>query len=123
MLPRQGKGRVGFDWYASKSAPFEEHVRAAVGAAEQRFGKRPSTCYVNPKTLADMESTVEKVDGVLVCAAPNILENHFWAVVDEDEDEEDEDEPEPEPPVKAPAPKAPHLTARPVEPGHQARLF
>lgn len=82
MLPRQGKGKEGLDWYASKPATFEEHVKKAVKVGTSRLGVRPNVCYVNPKTK---EGDISSVDGVSIRTAGYVLPDHFWVVYEERE--------------------------------------
>lgn len=50
-------------------------IAAAAQRYEQKFGRQPNVCYVNPMTLngASLEQ-----DGVKVLAAQHIPPHHFW---------------------------------------------
>lgn len=50
-------------------------ITAAAQRYEQKFGRRPNICYVNPMTING--HTLEQ-DGVRVLAIQHIPPHHFW---------------------------------------------
>ncbi|MGQ9628393.1 MAG: hypothetical protein ACUVV0_16005, partial [Anaerolineae bacterium] len=58
----------------------EEKVERAAQRYKEKFGHRPTLCYVNATCLGQEKL---KLDGIKIIAAQNILPHHFWMEVSE----------------------------------------
>ena len=100
---------VGLLWFdADPKRDLSEKVARAVSRFQDKFGRRPNLCYINPSTLShgaiahptlssaarNRSSSAEEAkklskagslefDGVRLVPADNILKNHFWIGVEE----------------------------------------
>ncbi len=73
--------QVGLLWFDDeKKKTLEEKVQRAVTHYLQKFGQRPSVCYLNPVT---MNGGPEAVSGVQLRTAKNVLMHHFWIGLEE----------------------------------------
>lgn len=73
--------QVGLLWFDDdKKRTLEEKVQRAVAHYFQKFGQRPSVCYLNPGT---MNGGPQAVSGVQLCTAKNVLLHHFWIGLEE----------------------------------------
>ena len=86
--------REGLLWYDNDPrASWEEKVKRAMSRYREKFGREPTTCFVNPATLADnagaegpLHLTLGKTT-VRILPARNILLHHFWVGRPNDEGE------------------------------------
>lgn len=67
--------KVGLLWYdGDPRRRVEEKIRRAAQRYQERFGREPDTCYVNPAVLAQVQ---EPPSHLRVVGKPNILPHHF----------------------------------------------
>lgn len=71
---------IGMLWFDDGPKPLPEKVSQAVAFYEDKFGRKPTHCLVNPKTLDGDEGIVA---GVEIRQARNVMPNHYWIGVDE----------------------------------------
>ena len=68
--------RVGLLWLDNDPKKgLAQRMEEAVRRYEEKFGKKPNTCYVHPADLGGHE--VPRQDMRIVAAA-NVLKNHLW---------------------------------------------
>jgi hypothetical protein len=70
---------IGLLWHDSSDATLGEKVTAARARYEERFGRVPNVCYVNPSALP--EGDVE-IAGMMLRPAQHILRYHYWVGVE-----------------------------------------
>ncbi len=71
---------IGLLWYDDSKADFATKVEEASQRYEEKFGKRPNRCYVNPASLPAGGDSYS-LDGITVLSRPGILPDHFWVGV------------------------------------------
>ena len=73
---------IGLLWFDNGSQrSLKEKIGNAVSHYAQRFGDKPTVCYLHPDTLdADFNS----MTGVQLKTATNVLPHHFWVGMDAD---------------------------------------
>lgn len=69
---------VGLLWYDDSKTDFATKVREAGERYEEKFGRKPNRCYVNPTCLP--EDGVP-ANGIKVVTSPGVLPHHFWVGV------------------------------------------
>jgi hypothetical protein len=69
--------KTGLLWYDDSKADLAAKVEDAAERYEEKFGRRPNRCYVNPASLPG-EGKGFSLDGIKVVTRPSILPNHFW---------------------------------------------
>jgi hypothetical protein len=68
---------IGLLWFDDDpQRSLTEKVTRAAAHYQQRFGRRPTLCYVNPATLG--HAAEPAVAGVQLAAGRTVLPNHFW---------------------------------------------
>ncbi len=66
----------GMLWYDNHiDLPLKERIQQAADYYEQKYGQRPSICYV-PQNELDQETSL--TSGIAVHPAKEILPNHLW---------------------------------------------
>jgi hypothetical protein len=71
----------GMLWYDDGlQGPLEERVLRAVGYYRKKYGRTPTLCLVNQRT---MQTFVRQIDGITVRAYGPILPGHFWIGVED----------------------------------------
>ncbi len=72
---------IGLLWYDDTQVEFAAKVQQVVQRYEEKFGKAPNRCYVNP---ASMPGEVKKfsLNGIRILTSPTILPDHFWVGVE-----------------------------------------
>ncbi len=68
---------VGLLWYDDSKVEFAVKVEEAAERYQEKFGRRPDRCYVNPSSLPG-EGNKLSLDGIKVLSSPSILPDHFW---------------------------------------------
>jgi hypothetical protein len=72
---------VGMLWYDDdKKSTLEEKVSQAVNYYENKYGRAPTLCLVNPRTLNGGPKKVAKLE---LRSAHNVLLHHFWVGIAE----------------------------------------
>jgi len=71
---------IGLLWYDDSKADFAAKVEEAAQRHEDKFGRRPNTCYVNPASLPG-EGKQLRLNGIKVLTKPSVLPDHFWVGV------------------------------------------
>ncbi len=73
---------IGLLWFDNGSQrSLKEKIGNAVSHYAQRFGDKPTVCYMHPDTLdADFNS----LKGVRLKTAMNVLPHHFWVGMETD---------------------------------------
>ena len=73
---------IGLLWFDNGSQrSLKEKIGKAVSHYLQRFGDKPTVCYMHPDTLdADFNS----LKGVRLKTAMNVLPHHFWVGMETD---------------------------------------
>lgn len=68
--------REGLLWFSNNT---DYTLAQKIGLAAQfyydRYGMKPTLCFVNPVMLADEKAEVE---GIEIRATHSVLPNHFW---------------------------------------------
>ena len=73
--------KVGWMWFDNdQSRSLKEKVERAAQKYKEKFGQRPTLCYVNALCLGRDKLSY---DGIQIIAAHNILPHHFWLGVGE----------------------------------------
>lgn len=68
--------KIGMLWRDDhKTRPLDEKVRRAAAYYRDKYGREPQLCYVNPRTLAVDEQTI---DTIHVLTDNAVLPDHFW---------------------------------------------
>ncbi len=75
-------GMLWFDDDSRRSLP--EKVARAVDYYKEKYGTRPTVCFVNPVMLKDKGLT-DKAGAVPLRPARNVLVDHFWLGVGDGE--------------------------------------
>lgn len=72
--------KSGLLWYdAHTDKSIIDKIHEASDRYFERFGMRPTVCYVNPKA---MPADPPVLDGLTLKSAPTILPNHLWLGVE-----------------------------------------
>jgi hypothetical protein len=67
---------VGMLWYDDdRKRTLEEKVLRAADHYRQKFGRAPTLCLVNPRSLNGDPARVAKIE---LRSAHNVLQHHFW---------------------------------------------
>ena len=76
---------IGLLWYDDSQVEFATKVQQVVQRYEEKFGRSPNRCYVNP---ASMPGEVKRLslNGIKVVTSPAVLPNHFWVGVQDGKD-------------------------------------
>lgn len=69
---------MGLLWYDDSQADFATKVIEAKERYEEKFGRKPNSCYVHPQSLPRAGTPA---NGIKVVASPTVLPNHFWVGV------------------------------------------
>ena len=72
---------IGLLWYDDTQMEFATKVQQVVERYEEKFGKAPNRCYVNPASMPG-EAKKLSLNGLKVLASPTILPDHFWVGVE-----------------------------------------
>jgi len=68
--------RVGLLWYDNDPKKnLAQRIEEAISRYEEKFGKKPNTCYIHPADLGGHDVARK---GMRIVAASNILKNHLW---------------------------------------------
>ncbi len=74
--------REGLLWFDDDSQrKLADKIDRAATRYRAKFGRRPTTCYVN---AAEFDGQVQQVNGIRLQPKTNILRHHFWIGVDEE---------------------------------------
>lgn len=72
--------KVGWMWFDDEPGrTLEEKVERAAQKYKEKFGHKPTLCYVNAACLGRDKL---KLNGIQIIAARNILPHHFWLGVE-----------------------------------------
>jgi hypothetical protein len=71
---------IGMLWFDDSSFALPEKIERAVSFYTEKYGREPTLCLVNPKTLNGGEGNLA---GVEVRKARCVMPDHFWIGVDE----------------------------------------
>jgi len=74
--------KIGLLWYDDSEMDLATKVQEAAQRYEEKFGRRPNTCYVHPASLPEGEKAFS-LNGMKVVTCPSTLPNHFWVGVQE----------------------------------------
>ncbi len=78
---------VGMLWFDNDSkASLDVRVERAAAYYRNKYGKKPTLCFVHPSMLPDViemainevENKVFTTDGIEVRSNRSVLPNHFW---------------------------------------------
>lgn len=73
--------KTGMLWYDDdKKRTLEEKVEMAADYYRQKFGRAPTLCLVNPRSMNGVPKKVAKVE---LRSAHNVLLHHFWVGIAE----------------------------------------
>ena len=73
--------KTGLLWYDNDpKRGADEKIRRAAQRYQEKFGRAPDTCYVNPAMLAQVQGPVGHLR---ILGKPNILPHHFLVGVAE----------------------------------------
>ena len=73
--------KIGMLWYDdNKKSTLEEKVIRAADYYHDKFGRAPTLCLVNPRTINGGPKRVAKIE---LRAAHNVLLHHFWVGIAE----------------------------------------
>lgn len=68
--------REGMLWFDNNhSRNLTQKIERAAIYYQERFGKRPTLCFVHPSMILNGPSTAE---GIEVRTTNSVIENHFW---------------------------------------------
>ncbi len=68
--------KTGMLWFDnSKQRDLEAKLQRAITYYENKYGARPTVCYVHPSYLT---GNLKRVAGVELRASNMVLPNHFW---------------------------------------------
>jgi len=67
--------QIGMLWFDDSPRPITEKVRRALSYYQQKYGREPTLCLVNPSTLPDGGTTL---NGIEMRHSRSIMPNHFW---------------------------------------------
>lgn len=70
----------GLLWFDKSTIDLADKVVQAATRYEEKTGQAPDTCYLND---ADADGETEKVNGVRLRTASNVLRHHLWLGVDD----------------------------------------
>jgi hypothetical protein len=71
---------IGMLWFDDSPTPFVEKVQQAVAYYQEKYGHGPTHCLVHPETLNGGKN---KVSGVVVREAHNVMPHHYWIGTEE----------------------------------------
>lgn len=71
--------KTGMLWFDNSQKSLKEKVEKAANYYQEKYGKVPTLCFVNPTTLAGNEGPSNGVD---VQEARTVMPDHFWIGVD-----------------------------------------
>jgi hypothetical protein len=74
-------GWTGWLWLDASEKPLTTKVAHAAKAYAAKFGQQPDVCYVHPGAV----EAEERLNGLVVVPARNVLVHHFWVGVMERE--------------------------------------
>jgi len=72
---------IGLLWF-DESGTLEQRVERAVRRYTEKFGRRPTVCYVHPSMLNEPGPTLAA--GVRLAPRRSVLRDHFFVVREED---------------------------------------
>lgn len=72
---------IGMLWFDDSSRSFAEKVRRAADYYQEKYGRQPTLCLVNPDTWDESESKKLSVE---LRQARLVLPNHFWIGVEDE---------------------------------------
>ncbi len=73
---------IGMLWFDDSSRPLKEKIRRAVEFYTEKYGREPTLCLVNPKTLNGGGGAV---GGIEVREGASVMLDHYWIGVEERE--------------------------------------
>ena len=76
---------IGLLWYDDSKIDLATKVQEAAERYEEKFGRRPDRCHVNPVSLPG-EAKKLSLNGIKVLASPAVLPNHLWVGVQDGKD-------------------------------------
>ncbi len=72
--------REGLLWFDNDpQSKLTDKINRAAVRYQAKFGRRPTTCYVN---AAEFNDQIQEINGIRLRAMTNILRHHFWIGVD-----------------------------------------
>ena len=74
--------KIGLLWYDDSQVDLATKVREAAQRYEEKYGKPPNRCYVNPASLPEGEKAFS-LNGIKIVTCPSVLPNHLWVGVQE----------------------------------------
>ncbi|MBI3361863.1 MAG: hypothetical protein HY023_12215 [Chloroflexi bacterium] len=77
--------KSGLLWYDSDAThDLKDKVTRAAAHYQQKFGRAPHLCFVNPAEIKGDGQSV-RIGGVEVLTSKTVLPNHFWLGVNEED--------------------------------------
>lgn len=74
--------REGLLWFDNDpNRQLSDKISRAVTRYQTRFGRRPTTCYLNER---DFDSRLARINGVQLKPVSDVRPNHFWLGVEQD---------------------------------------
>lgn len=71
---------IGMLWFNNDpKTDLADKIRQAADYYAQKYGKHPTVCLVNPKTLGEQAPAV---DGVKVAPSRQVMPNHFFVGIE-----------------------------------------
>jgi hypothetical protein len=72
--------KEGLLWFDNDpKRTLDEKISRAATRYQVRFGRRPTTCYLN---IQDFDDKCEEIVGLRVRSASNVQPHHFWIGVE-----------------------------------------
>lgn len=73
---------VGMMWFdADKQRSLERRIGRAVSYYQEKYGRQPTICFLNPGTAGQQPPAV---DGLQLQTSASVLPDHFWLGVKPD---------------------------------------
>jgi hypothetical protein len=74
--------REGLLWFDNDpNRKLADKISRAVTRYQARFGRRPTTCYLNAR---DFDGQTDKINGVQLKPASDVRPHHFWIGVEQE---------------------------------------
>ena len=72
--------REGLLWFDNDpKRNLADKIGRAVTRYQVRFGRKPTTCYLN---ASDFDGQIEEIEGISLRPATDVRPHHFWIGVD-----------------------------------------
>ena len=70
--------KVGMLWFdGDRALGVDDRIVKATDYYREKYGQKPTVCYVNPIMLLEKEGEME-FPGIDVKSNPSVLKDHFW---------------------------------------------